>query len=157
MSDPRLGVTRLEVMDLLTRYEAIYGRTDIGRETVIAEWHRALRSLPLDVLNRALDTIRDTYEGNARPKVGLLKRTARRLMVEDRPETAVGPDGVCNVCHTHFWYAGYEMPNGQVHPRPRCGCPPSGSGWDTEAAAAWRETDANILAAGWRTPRKGAA
>lgn len=59
-----------------------------------------------------------------------------------------GPD-VCPSCEQHRWYAGYQLPDGTVHPRLRCACPPVGAGWHSSAAKDWREDDAKLQALGY--------
>ena len=63
----------------------------------------------------------------------------------DRPD-------VCSSCGVHWYYAGYHSGDGLVHARLRCDCPRAGAGWDHPEALAWRETDRDLVEAGFGNP-----
>ncbi len=84
----------------------------------------------------------------------IIKHRPERL----RPNTANDASmNHCPNCRVHYFYAGYEFGNGAVVPRLRCACPQRGTGWSTDAALAWQETDPKMISAGYRPPDEMAA
>jgi hypothetical protein len=111
-------------------------------DAMVVEYHRAIGDrLESDELEGAIDAaIRD---GERWPLPAKLKALAADYRATHR-RAGFSPSGpapdICPACRREWFYAGFEMPSGDVLPRWRCGCPPASERWFTPKAKAWRET-----------------
>lgn len=87
-----------------------------------------------------------------RPADLIAHRPLRRPDQRSATPSGAGPD-VCRSCGVHWYYAGYRTPSGVVSPRLRCDCPRASAGWEHPDALAWRETDVDLVGAGYSRRR----
>lgn len=138
----------IEIRAGVGRLRGCFGATkDADPATFATELQRALLGWSVAEFHSAIgDAI---AEERYFPRVAAIRKYRPGRVPGPRAEP--GPD-ICPRCRQHWYFAGFEMPSGDVLPRLRCGCAQGSTRWDTPAAVAWVETDADLVRDGYGAP-----